>query len=87
MWKQRFKKRDKEYADLAEIWKAEKASLQGSQHIKEELEKARAELEKARRNTDLARMSELQYGIIPDLEKKLAAADSARKRRPLTFTA
>jgi ATP-dependent Clp protease ATP-binding subunit ClpB len=72
-------KAEKEYADLAEVWKAEKASLQGSQHIKEELEKARAELEKARRNTDLSRMSELQYGIIPELEKKLASADSVKK--------
>jgi ATP-dependent Clp protease ATP-binding subunit ClpB len=70
---------EKEYADLAEVWKAEKANLQGSQHIKEELEKARAELEKARRATDLSRMSELQYGIIPDLEKKLAAAGAVKK--------
>lgn len=73
------KKAEKEYADLAEIWKAEKANLQGSQHIKEALEKARAELEKARRATDLTRMSELQYGVIPDLEKKLAAADTFKK--------
>lgn len=73
------KKAEKEYADLAEIWKAEKAILMGSQHIKEELEKARAELEKARRNADLSRMSELQYGVIPDLEKKLASADTAKK--------
>lgn len=73
------KKAEKEYADLAEIWKAEKANLQGSQHVKEELEKARAELEKARRADDLSRMSELQYGIIPDLEKKLAAADTVKK--------
>ena len=65
---------EKEYSDLEEIWKAEKASLQGAQQIKEELEKARIELEAARRVTDLTRMSELQYGIIPALEKKLAAA-------------
>lgn len=72
------KKAEKEYADLEEVWKAEKASLQGSQHIKEELEKARAELDKARRASDLGRMSELQYGVIPDLEKKLAAADKVK---------
>lgn len=72
-------KAEKEYADLAEIWKAEKANLQGSQQIKEELEKSRAELEKARRSSDLARMSELQYGIIPELEKKFSAADSVKK--------
>ncbi len=72
-------KAEKEYADLGEIWKAEKATLQGSQHIKEELEKARAELEKARRTADLSKMSELQYGIIPELEKKLAAADTLKQ--------
>ncbi len=73
------KKTEKEYADLEDIWKAEKVVLQGSQKIKEELEKARAELEKARRANDLTRMSELQYGIIPELEKKLAAATSIQK--------
>ncbi len=65
---------EKEYADLEEIWKAEKASLQGTQHIKEELERARQELEAARRAGDLGRMSELQYGKIPELEKKLEEA-------------
>ncbi len=65
---------EKEYADLEEIWKAEKASLQGTQHIKEELERARQELESARRAGDLGRMSELQYGKIPELEKKLEQA-------------
>lgn len=65
---------EKEYSDLEEIWKAEKASLQGTQHIKEELERARIEIEAARRAGDLARMSELQYGRIPELEKKLADA-------------
>lgn len=65
---------EKEYANLEEIWKAEKAALQGTQHIKEELERARLELESARRSGDLARMSELQYGKIPELEKKLAEA-------------
>lgn len=65
---------EKEYADLAEVWKAEKATVMGAQHIKEELEKARLEMDKAKRATDLAKMSELQYGIIPELEKKLQAA-------------
>ncbi len=65
---------EKEYSDLEEIWKAEKASLQGSASIKEKLEHARTELELASRSNDLARMSELQYGIIPALEKQLTMA-------------
>jgi ATP-dependent Clp protease ATP-binding subunit ClpB len=65
---------EKEYSDLEEIWKAEKASLQGSATIKEKLEQARTELEAASRANDLARMSELQYGIIPALEKQLHSA-------------
>ena len=67
---------EKEYADLEEIWKAEKASLRGTQEIKEELDSARLEFEGARRAGDLTRMSELQYGRIPELEKQLAAASS-----------
>jgi ATP-dependent Clp protease ATP-binding subunit ClpB len=67
-------KLEAEYADLNELWKSEKASLQGTQHIKESLERARLELETARRAGDLARMSELQYGRIPELEKQLAVA-------------
>lgn len=63
---------EKNYSDLEEIWKAEKALLQGASHIKESLEKAKIELEAARRVGDLARMSELQYGQIPALEKQLA---------------
>ncbi len=62
---------EKEYSDLEEIWKAEKASLQGSASIKEKLEHARVDLEEARRKNNLERMSELQYGIIPALEKQL----------------
>jgi ATP-dependent Clp protease ATP-binding subunit ClpB len=65
---------EKEYSDLEEIWKAEKASVQGAAHIKEELERARQDLDTARRAQDLARMSELQYGRIPALEQKLAKA-------------
>ena len=68
---------EKEYSDLDEIWKAEKALVQGSQHIKEELDRARLEFETARRAGDLARMSELQYGRIPELETQLSAASEA----------
>ena len=65
---------DREYSELDEVWKSEKAAVQGTQHIKEELDRARQELETARRASDLARMSELQYGKIPDLEKQLDMA-------------
>jgi ATP-dependent Clp protease ATP-binding subunit ClpB len=63
------KKLEKEYADLEEIWKAEKAQMQGTTHIKEALEKAKLELEAAYREGNLTKMSELQYGKIPELEK------------------
>jgi ATP-dependent Clp protease ATP-binding subunit ClpB len=63
-----------EFSDLDEIWKAEKAAMQGTTHIKEELERARVELETAHRAQDLQRMSELQYGRIPELERQLAEA-------------
>ena len=65
---------EKAFADLLEIWNAEKASVYGVQQFKEDLEVARQELEVARRKSDLGRMSELQYGTIPDLEKRLQAA-------------
>jgi len=65
---------ERDYSELDEVWKSEKAAVQGTQHIKEELERARQELETARRASDLARMSELQYGKIPDLEKQLDMA-------------
>jgi ATP-dependent Clp protease ATP-binding subunit ClpB len=71
---------EKEYADLEEVWKAEKAALQGTAHIKQELERAKLELETARRAGDLARMSELQYGRIPELEKRLTQAAEAEKK-------
>ena len=70
----------KEYSDLEEVWKAEKASVQGAAHIKEELERARQDLETARRAQDLARMSELQYGRIPALEQRLAKALEVEKK-------
>ena len=69
--------KEREYAELEEVWKSEKAALSGSQHIKEELEKARTQMEQARRAGDLSKMSELQYGTIPALEKQLAEADHA----------
>jgi ATP-dependent Clp protease ATP-binding subunit ClpB len=71
---------EREYADLDEVWKSEKASLQGAAHIREELERVRIELDTARRAGDLGRMAELQYGRIPELEKKLADAVAAEKQ-------
>jgi len=68
---------EREYADLDEIWKAEKASIQGAAQFKDELDRARIDLERARRQGDLARMSEIQYGVIPGLEKKIAEAGEA----------
>ena len=65
---------EREYSDLDEIWKSEKAAVQGSQYIKESLDQARGDMESARRVGDLARMSELQYGRIPELEKQLSTA-------------
>ncbi|HJP11749.1 MAG TPA: ATP-dependent chaperone ClpB [Arenicellales bacterium] len=70
---------EREYADLEEIWNSEKAAVYGAQHVKEALDRARQELETARRASDLARMSELQYGRIPELEKQLQVADSAEE--------
>ncbi|WP_198034290.1 ATP-dependent chaperone ClpB [Acidihalobacter ferrooxydans] len=70
-------KLEREFSDLDEIWKSEKAAVQGATHIKEELERVRTELETARRAGDLGRMSELQYGRIPELERQLAMASQA----------
>ena len=69
--------KEREYAELEEVWKSEKAALSGAQHIKAELENARTQMEQARRAGDLNKMSELQYGKIPELEKQLAAAEGA----------
>ena len=66
---------EKEFADLEEIWKSEKATLQGAHERQEKLEQARLEFDTARRAGDLARMSELQYGIIPELEQQLAKTE------------
>ena len=74
---------EKQYSDLEEVWKSEKAAMQGTTHLKEELERARLELETARRAGDLTRMSELQYGRIPELERELeSAADSEQTAKP-----
>jgi ATP-dependent Clp protease ATP-binding subunit ClpB len=75
---------EREYSDLEEIWKAEKATVSGSSQIKADLEKARLDFDAARRSGDLARMSELQYGVIPALEKQLAgSSDTGQKLRLL----
>ena len=71
---------EREYSDLEEVWKAEKAALQGATHIKEELERARIELETARRAGDLQRVAELQYGRIPELQRQLERAAEAEKQ-------
>jgi ATP-dependent Clp protease ATP-binding subunit ClpB len=73
---------EKEYADLEEIWKAEKASLQGAAQIKEQLEQKKLELEQARRASNLSLMAELQYGKIPELEKRLVQAQRAEREVP-----
>ncbi|MDX1405627.1 MAG: ATP-dependent chaperone ClpB [Woeseiaceae bacterium] len=71
------KELEKEFSDLEDVWKSEKAAMQGTTHLKEELERARLELETANRAHDLTRMSELQYGRIPELEKQLEEAMQA----------
>jgi len=71
---------EREYTDLEEIWKAEKATLTGATKVKEQIEQARLELEAAQRRQDYTRMSEIQYGTIPALEKQLAAAQEAENR-------
>lgn len=67
---------EKESSDLDEVWKAEKAAMQGTTHIKEELDQARIEFETAKRASNLQRMAELQYGRIPELESQLKQADA-----------
>ncbi|WP_272692992.1 ATP-dependent chaperone ClpB [Providencia sp. PROV164] len=80
MLEEELTEKEREYSALEEEWKAEKASLTGTQHIKAELENTRIEMEKARRMGDLAKMSELQYGRIPELEKQLEAATKAENK-------
>lgn len=74
------KELEKQYSDLEEIWKAEKAAMQGTTHIKEALEQAKIELETAKRAGDLTRMSELQYGRIPALEKELSEVSGSENK-------
>jgi len=71
---------EREYADLEEIWKSEKAEVQGSAQIQQKIEQSRQELEAARRKGDLNRMAELQYGVIPDLERSLQMVDQHGKK-------
>ncbi|MEF9978871.1 MAG: AAA family ATPase, partial [Thermomonas sp.] len=71
---------EREYSDLEEVWKAEKATLQGATRIKEQIEQAKVELESAQRRQDFARMSEIQYGTLPELEKQLHAAQEAETK-------
>ncbi|MFZ6048027.1 ATP-dependent chaperone ClpB [Pseudomonas sp. CR3202] len=72
-------KLEREYADLEEIWKSEKAEVQGSAQIQQKIEQARQDMEAARRKGDLQRMAELQYGVIPDLERSLQMVDQHGK--------
>jgi ATP-dependent Clp protease ATP-binding subunit ClpB len=72
-------KLEREFADLNEIWQSEKAALQGATHVKEALEQARIDFETARRAGDLQRMSELQYGRIPELERQLSVASQTEE--------
>ena len=77
---QEIDKLEREFGDLEEIWKAEKATLTGATRIKEQLEQARLELDAAQRKQDIALMSEIQYGRIPELEKQLQAAQAVESR-------
>ncbi len=74
-------KLEREYADLEEIWKAEKSQVQGSQHIKEEMEKVKLEIEAATRKGDWQKVSELQYGRIPQLETQLQSQLNSQQRQ------
>ena len=71
---------EREFSDLNEVWKSEKAALQGATKVKEQIEQARVELEGAQRRQDYAKMSEIQYGRLPELEKQLAAAQAAEQQ-------
>jgi ATP-dependent Clp protease ATP-binding subunit ClpB len=73
-------KLEREFSDLNEVWKSEKATLQGATKIKEQIEQARLDLESAQRRQDYARMSEIQYGKLPELENQLAAAQQAEQK-------
>jgi len=83
---QEIKKLEREYADLDEVWRAEKAQVAGTQHIKEEIDKLKLAMEDAKRKGDWQAMSELQYGKLPQLEAQLKKADtklaSEQKKKP-----
>src|SRR5471032_820423 len=81
---EQLRKAEKEYADLEEVWKAEKSQLQGAAHIKEDLERVRLEMEAAKRKGDWQKVSEIQYGRIPQLEAQLKQADKtpAKGQKP-----
>ncbi len=76
----RIEEMERKFSDLMEIWKAEKAAVQGTTHLKEELEEAKASLETAMRTNDYAKISEIQYGIIPELERKIEEVSQAEKQ-------
>ena len=80
------KKLEKEYSDLEEVWKAEKAQVAGSQHVKEELEKLKQQMEEAKRKGDWQKMSEIQYGKIPALESQLKIQDKPTTKAKLLRT-
>ena len=69
---------EREFVSLEEIWSAEKAAVQSTAQIKSDIEEAKFELDQARRAGDLTRMSELQHGVLPDLERRLASADEVQ---------
>jgi len=71
---------EREFNDLEEVWKAEKATLQGATKIKEQIERAKLDLEAAQRQQDFAKMSEIQYGTLPELDKQLRAAQEAETK-------
>ena len=78
------KKLEREYADLEEIWKAEKAMVAGTQHIKEQLDQARVDMEEAKRQSNWQQMSEIQYGRMPQLEAQLQQAQIAESKEQST---
>ena len=71
---------EREFSDLNEVWKSEKAALQGATRVKEQIEQAKLDLEAAQRHQDYARMSEIQYGLLPELEKQLKAAQEVEQK-------
>ena len=71
------KKLEREYADLEEVWKSEKAAVQGTQHIKEEIDKLRLQMEDLKRKGQYDKLAEIQYGKLPQLEAQLKQAEKA----------